>query len=57
MGESSNTQLTSEALGLLKWAAREVKAGRHIITTNEAGEEVKELAMPSLERIRPFDKK
>jgi hypothetical protein len=45
-------QITEDALTLLNWAVSEVKQGRVIISTNQNGDEIKELAMPTLDRIK-----
>ena len=45
-------QLTEDALTLLNWVATEIKSGRVIVSTNKAGDEIKELAMPSLEKLK-----
>jgi hypothetical protein len=52
LGESRTNQLTEDALTLLNWAANETKNGRIIVSTNKDGDDIQELAMPSLEKIR-----
>ncbi|SRR6266496_6453212 len=44
-----NTQLVAEALTLLEWAVSEAKEGRYLVTTDEKGENVKKVSLPSLD--------
>lgn len=48
---NSNKRITEDALTLLNWAANEVKQGRVILSTDEKGEVVKRLAMPTLDKL------
>ena len=50
--ETKNKKLTEDAFTLLSWAANETKNGRVIISANKEGKDVKELAMPSLEKLK-----
>lgn len=45
-------QITEDALTLLNWAASETKSGRLIVSTNSEGDEIRELVMPSLEKLK-----
>lgn len=51
-GIEKATQLTSDALTLLKWAIGEVKQGRVIITTDENGFDARKIIIPVLERAK-----
>ncbi|MFC0518454.1 hypothetical protein ACFFGT_29840 [Mucilaginibacter angelicae] len=51
LGESKASKITTEALTILNWAAEEAKNGRIILSTNKNGEDVKQLAMPALDKI------
>ena len=50
--ESKTSKLTEDAYLLLNWAATEIKEGRVIISTDEEGNDVRRLAMPSLEKLK-----
>jgi hypothetical protein len=52
------TDIAREALTLFNWAVQEKAKGRQILSSNEEGEEVKVLAMASLENMpgQPGDK-
>lgn len=52
LGGVKTNQLTQDALALLNWAVSETKQGRVIVSTDNNGDNVKQLAMPSLERIK-----
>jgi hypothetical protein len=52
LNDDKTKQITEDALTLLNWAAAEIKQGRVILSVNKDGDEVKELAMPSLEKIK-----
>jgi hypothetical protein len=56
-GVEKTTQLTSEALALLKWAVNEIKNGRVLVSTDENGKDMRRIVMPSLERARSIRKK
>lgn len=45
-------QMTEDALTLLNWVASETKKGRVIISSSPDGEDIKELVMPSLDRLK-----
>jgi hypothetical protein len=45
------TDIAREALTLFNWAVQEKAKGRQILSSNEEGEDVKVLAMASLENI------
>ncbi len=47
------TDIAREALTLFNWAVQEKAKGRQILSSNEDGEDVKVLAMASLENIPP----
>jgi hypothetical protein len=51
-GIDKATQLTSDALTLLKWAIGEVKKGRVLITTDENGDDARKIVMPVLEMAK-----
>lgn len=51
-GIEKATQLTSDALILLKWAVGEVKKGRVLITTDENGFDARKIVMPVLEMAK-----
>jgi hypothetical protein len=51
-GVDKATQLTSDALTLLKWAVGEVKKGRVLISTDDNGEDPRRIVMPVLERAK-----
>ncbi|MBX3253654.1 MAG: hypothetical protein KF862_05885 [Chitinophagaceae bacterium] len=51
-GIDKASQLTSDALTLLKWAVGEVKKGRVLISTDEKGEDAKKIVMPTLEMAK-----
>jgi hypothetical protein len=55
-GIDKASQLTSDALTLLKWAVGEVKNGRVLISTDEKGGDAKKIVMPTLERAKPKTK-
>ena len=47
------TDIARDALTLFNWAVQEKAAGREILSSNAQGEEMKQLAMPSLDSIPP----
>lgn len=51
-GIDKATQLTSDALTLLKWAVGEVKKGRVLISTDEHGSDARKIVMPVLEMAK-----
>lgn len=51
-GIDKATQLTDDALTLLKWAVEEVKSGRVLISTDEKGGDAKKIVMPTLEMAK-----
>lgn len=51
LNESKISTITTDALTILNWAADEAKNGRVILSTDKEGENVKQLAMPSLDKI------
>ena len=51
-GIDKPSQLTNEALNLLKWAASEVKQGRVLMTANAQGGDIHKIVIPSLENAR-----
>jgi hypothetical protein len=51
-GIDKASQLTSDALTLLKWAVGEVKKGRVLISTDEHGGDAKRIVMPALEMAK-----
>lgn len=51
-GVDKATQLTSDALTLLKWAIGEVKKGRVLITTDANGYDAKKIVIPVLEMAK-----
>lgn len=51
-GVDKATQLTSDALTLLKWAVGEVKKGRVLISTDDNGEDPRRIVMPVLENAK-----
>lgn len=46
------TQVAADALTLLNWAVNEIKAGRVILSSDNNGESLKRLAMPSFESLQ-----
>lgn len=55
-GVEKATQLTNDALTLLKWAVGEVKNGRVLISTDEKGGDAKKIVMPTLEMAKSRSK-
>lgn len=51
-GIEKASQLTNDALTLLKWAVGEVKNGRVLISTDEHGGDAKKIVMPALEMAK-----
>jgi hypothetical protein len=51
-GINKASQLTNEALNLLKWAASEARAGRVLTTSNADGSGAKKIVIPSLENAK-----
>lgn len=51
-GIDKASQLTNDALTLFKWAVREVKSGRVLISIDHKGEDAKKIVMPTLEMSR-----
>lgn len=51
--EDKGTAVAKEAFTLLNWAAKEVKSGRVILSSNADGTDVHRLAMPSLDKAKP----
>jgi len=51
-GLDKATQVTSDALTLLRWAVDEVKKGRVLISTDENGGEARRIVMPTLEMAK-----
>lgn len=51
-GVDKASQLTNDALILLKWAVGEVKNGRVLISTDEKGGDAKKIVMPTLEMAK-----
>jgi hypothetical protein len=51
-GIDKASQLTNDALTLLKWAVGEVKNGRVLISTDDKGGDVKKIVMPTLEMAK-----
>ncbi len=51
-GIKKTSQLTNEALNLLRWAASEARAGRVLTTSNADGTGSKKIVIPSLENVR-----
>lgn len=51
-GIKKTSQLTNEALNLLRWAASEARAGRVLTTSNADGSASKKIVIPSLENVR-----
>lgn len=50
-GVGTKRDLINNALSLLEWVVKEVKAGRTIASVNEANMSYKELAMPFLSAV------
>lgn len=55
-GIDKASQLTNDALTLLKWAVGEVKSGRVLISTDENGGDAKKIVMPTLEMAKSKSK-
>ena len=51
-GIDKATELTNDALVLLKWAVGEVKKGRVLVSVDENGGDAKKIVMPALEKAR-----
>lgn len=51
LGDLKTSKITTEALTILNWAVEEAKNGRVILSTDKKGEDVKQLAMPVLDKI------
>ena len=51
-GIDKTSQLTAEALNLLKWAASETRQGRVLLTSDADGSDIKKIVIPSLENAR-----
>lgn len=51
-GIDKASQLTNDALTLLKWAVGEVKKGRILISTDEKGGDARKIVMPTLEMAK-----
>ena len=51
-GIDKATQLTTDALTLLKWAIIETQKGRILISTDENGGDARRIVMPALEMAR-----
>jgi len=56
LGYLKNTDVVRDALTILNWAVRETSHGRVILSANADGQDVVRLAMPSLERISPYER-
>ena len=51
-GLDKATQVTSDALTLMRWAVDEVQKGRVLISTDENGGDAKRIVMPALEMAK-----
>ena len=51
-GIDKTSQLTNEALNLLKWVALETKQGRVLLTSNAEGGDIHKIVIPSLQNAR-----
>lgn len=51
-GLDKATQVTSDALILMRWAVDEIQKGRVLISTDEKGEDARRIVMPVLEMAK-----
>ena len=51
-GIEKATQITTDALTLLKWAVGEIQKGRVLISTDENGGDARRIVMPALEMAK-----
>ncbi len=51
-GIDKTSQLTNEALNLLKWVASETSQGRVLLTSNADGGDIQKIVIPSLQNIK-----
>jgi len=51
MGTTKATDLTRAALTLLDWATVEAEQGRLVLSSDQGGGDVRQLAMPELSRV------
>jgi hypothetical protein len=51
MGTTKATDRTRAALTLLDWATVEAEQGRLVLSSDQAGGDVRQLAMPELSRV------
>ena len=47
------TDIARDALTLFNWAVQEKAKGREILSADEGGDDIRRLAMPSLENVPP----
>lgn len=52
LNEQDTVKVIQDALTLLNWMVNEIQQNRIILSTDQDGEEVKQLNMQSLEKIR-----
>ncbi len=50
-GSAKATDITKDALTIFNWAVGEAAAGRVVLSTNAAGEDVHRLVMPTLTQV------
>jgi len=56
VGGIKATELTRDALTIFNWAVGEVSNGRVILSSNNEGDEIRRLVMPSLDRAEKAKK-
>ena len=52
LGSTSSTEISREALAVLKWAADEVSEGRVILSAQKDGKNVERLFTPGLAQVK-----
>lgn len=57
LGDVKVTDIAKDAVTLFNWAVDERSKGRLVLSSDEAGEKMTRLAMTSLERAAPGQKK
>lgn len=52
LGAKSATEVTQEALTILKWAVEERQRGHQILSANSAGSDLQRLVTPRLQNVK-----
>ncbi len=53
-GATRLTDIARDALTMFRWAVEEKAKGRLVLSSNDQGEQLKQLVMPTLENVTPL---